>query len=66
VLKTVLYNAPAPYEYALWLMARQFGWTLEYIENLPVQRLLELSTINDAENAAKKMSKSSVVRKTRK
>jgi hypothetical protein len=33
-------------------MAEQFGWTLEYIENLPVSRLHEYQQVEDGRHKA--------------
>ena len=38
--------------YTVWEMARDFGWSLEYVENLPVGRLHEWLQIQDAKAAA--------------
>lgn len=37
-----------PHEYFVWNIAERFGWTLEYIEQLPLARWHELIKIDDA------------------
>lgn len=34
-------------EYNIWTLAERFGWTLDYIEGLPMARLRELLQIDD-------------------
>lgn len=41
-----------PNEYIIWQMAERFGWTLEYIDSLPVARWHELIQIDDGRSKA--------------
>lgn len=41
------YGAPIPFEYITWKMAFETGWTLEYIEGLPMERYIEYIQIKD-------------------
>jgi hypothetical protein len=41
-----------PLEWWQWEMARKFGWTLEYIESLPLGRLHQYWQIQDGEGKA--------------
>lgn len=43
---------PAPYELIVWEMAKEFGWTLEYIGSLPLARLHEYQQIIDGREKA--------------
>jgi hypothetical protein len=47
VYKAAKYKAPAPLELVVWTMAETFGWTLEYIDSLPLKRLHEWIAIQD-------------------
>jgi hypothetical protein len=39
---------PAPLELLRWQMAEKFGWTLDYIDALPLSAIHEWIQINDA------------------
>lgn len=39
-------------EYGIWAMAERFGWTLEYIESLPLARWHELIQVDDGRTKA--------------
>ena len=41
-----MYGEPAPIEMTIWRMAEVFGWTLEYIDSLPLAKLHEWAAIN--------------------
>ena len=45
---------PAPLEYTVWQLAERFGWTLEYVESLPLGRLAEFYQIQDGIAAGRK------------
>jgi len=36
----------------VWDMAEKFGWTLEYIDSLPVARIMEFLQIEDGKGKA--------------
>jgi len=38
---------PAPSELIVWTLAERFGWTLDYIDSLPLGRLSEYYQIAD-------------------
>jgi hypothetical protein len=40
-------NNPMPAPYSIWRMAEQFGWTLDYIDSLPLARWHEHIQIED-------------------
>jgi hypothetical protein len=40
-------DKPAPVEYLKWELIRQTGWTLEYIERLPMARWQEWLQVED-------------------
>jgi hypothetical protein len=40
-------------ELTVWNMAERFGWTLEYIDGLPLAKLHEFIKIEDARNKAR-------------
>lgn len=42
------YNAPAPYEVIVWQLVDETGWTLDYIESLPLAKLHEWIALQDA------------------
>ena len=42
-----------PMVYTVWKIARETGWSLEYVEGLPVGRLHEYLQIVDAEATAR-------------
>ena len=46
-----------PYELLIWDMAEKFGWTLDYIESLPVAKLMEYMQVIDGRNEAAKKRK---------
>ena len=48
-----MYQAPAPQEMLVWQLAEKFGWTLDYIEGLPLSRLHEWIQITDAQAKAR-------------
>ena len=41
------FGAPIPFEYITWKIAFETGWTLEYIEALPMSRYVEYIEIKD-------------------
>jgi hypothetical protein len=43
-----------PLEYMRWHLAREFGWTLEYIDAMSLSDLNEYLQIKDGENRAYK------------
>lgn len=47
-------HTPMPYEYQVWSMAERFGWSLEYIESLPLSRWHELIQIDDGRGHAER------------
>jgi len=44
--------APTPFELVRWNMAKQYGWTLEYIDGLDLATLAEHTQIVDGTNKA--------------
>ena len=42
-----------PPEYFIWQLAERFGWTLEYIEAMPLARWHELIQVDDGKAKAK-------------
>jgi len=46
-------GAPAPIELLKWNMAEQYGWTLDYIDSLPLSKVHEYYQIRDARHKAK-------------
>lgn len=51
--KAYKYGAPAPIELTIWSMAEVFGWTLEYINSLPMSRLQEWASIEEGKTLAR-------------
>jgi hypothetical protein len=47
-------GAPAPPELFEWELAERYGWTFDYIESLPMQRVHEYIQIKDARHKAKR------------
>jgi len=43
----IAHDAPPPWELVIWTLAERFGWTLEYIENLPMARMYDFFRIED-------------------
>jgi len=43
---------PAPSELVIWTIAERFGWTLDYVESLPLGRLCEYYQIADGRTKA--------------
>lgn len=43
---------PLPLEFWRWELAREFGWTLEYIDGLSLQDMVEYWQIVDGRNKA--------------
>lgn len=41
-----------PTELLVWTLAERFGWTLEYIEGLPITRIHELIQVDEGRNKA--------------
>lgn len=54
VYKHLKFNAPAPGRYVEWLLAERTGWTLDYIESLPLAVFHEWLQIMDARGKASK------------
>jgi len=46
-------EAGVPMEYHVWAMAERFGWTLEYIDSIPLARWYELIQIDEARARAR-------------
>ena len=46
------HGAAQPFELIEWTMAEKFGWTLEYIDNLPMEKIGEYIQIQDGRNKA--------------
>jgi hypothetical protein len=46
-------DAPAPYQYIEVELAERFGWTLEYIENLSLQRVNDIFQTIDGRDKAR-------------
>ena len=53
MFKHLKYRAGAPLRYIYWTLAERTGWTLEYIESLPLGVLHEWMQIMDARGKAK-------------
>ena len=51
------HGAPAPWELFVWQLAERFGWTLEYIESLPMARWHEFLLIEDARSKARETAR---------
>ena len=49
----LVHGAPAPQEWMVWQLAEKFGWTLEYVEGLPLAKLHEWMQIADAQAKAR-------------
>ena len=47
-------SAPAPPELFTWELVERYGWTLDYIDSLPMSRVHEYIQIKDARNKARK------------
>jgi hypothetical protein len=47
-------NRGLPLEYFRWRLAREFGWTLDYIDALSMADLYEYLQITDGETKARK------------
>jgi len=43
-----------PFALIRWQLAERFGWTLEYIDGLPLSELHELAQIEDGREKARK------------
>lgn len=41
------WNAPTPFELIRWSLAEKFGWTLDYIDGLPLKELHDYFRIQD-------------------
>ena len=41
------WGAPVPAEVIIWHLVEQTGWTLDYIDSLPLERLHEWLSIQD-------------------
>lgn len=55
---------PAPPEVLKWVLAEQYGWTLEYISSLPVSAIHEWMQIQDGKGKAREYeSNRNVLRK---
>ena len=46
------FGAPAPFEYLVWRLAPETGWTLDYIESLTMQQWHDYLQIRDAKAKA--------------
>jgi hypothetical protein len=55
----LVWGEPIPDEYVVWEMAGEFGWSLEYITNLPEARWREWFEVK----AGKGMARNSIVGK---
>jgi len=49
----------------VWSLAERFGWSLEYVEALPLTRLMELHEIDEARGKAREQLRGSNGRKSR-
>jgi hypothetical protein len=58
VYLAIKHGAPAPLELTIWTLAERFGWTLDYIESLPLARLHEFYQIEDGRAKARGGAKS--------
>jgi len=47
VYNALAHNESQPFELIEWKMAEKFGWSLEYIESLPLSRIHEYLQIED-------------------
>ena len=46
------YGDAQPFELIEWTMAEKFGWTLEYINSLPLSKLCEFIQVEDGKTKA--------------
>lgn len=51
------YGESAPVELTIWRMAEVFGWTLDYINSLPLAKLQEWAAFEDGKAKARKRGK---------
>ena len=46
-------NHGLPFEYFRWRMAKEFGWTLKYVDSLSIADLHEWLAVEDGMNKAR-------------
>jgi hypothetical protein len=53
VWKSIKYHGPPPPALIRWTLAERFGWTLEYIDSLPIPDLFEFFAIEEGREKAR-------------
>ena len=48
------YGEDAPFELVRWQMAERFGWTLEYIDSLPIGEVHQMMQVDHGRVKARK------------
>lgn len=49
----IKWGEPAPFELLIWNLAEKFGWTIDYIESLPMSRIYEYLQVQEGKAKAR-------------